>query len=100
LVDDVGEPAFEDAEGLHAAVASGLAAFDQGPGAGMDTGLSHRDAVECCIQLAVPGPGESMPGAVGGPHRQRGCAVVPGVGVFGDEAIDAGCLAKDLGCGK
>ena len=44
-VDDVGEPAFEDAEGFHAAVATARAPLEQFTSWWVTPGLSQGDAV-------------------------------------------------------
>jgi hypothetical protein len=71
-VDDVGESAFEDAEGFEAAVAGGSASFEHGSGAGVEAGLGSPLSGGGGVEMPVPGPGEPVPGAVGGPDRGNG----------------------------
>src|SRR5215212_9438824 len=94
------EPALEDAEGLHAAVTVAATPVDEFSDLGVDPNLGQRDAANSGVQLAVPASRQAMAGVVGRPDRQRRGAVVPGVGVFGGEPVDARRLPDDLRGGQ
>ena len=62
----------------------------------MAAGLGQRYPVQRRVQLSVPGSGESVPGLVRRPHRQRCSAVMACVGVLRAESRNAGGLSQDL----
>jgi hypothetical protein len=66
-VDDVGEAAFEDAEGFESAVALCFAACEQSLRVGVPLRLGEGDPVECGVELAVAGAAEPVSGSVRGP---------------------------------
>ena len=89
-VDDVGESAFECSDGFFVGVAVGGSPVKEAARWGVVAGLGEGDAVDGSVELAVAGSAEAVPVGVGGPHRQRGGAVVAGVCVPGVEPFDAG----------
>jgi hypothetical protein len=92
----VGQVSLEDAQRLLPALAGLLATADQITRRGVVTGLGQRDPMQRRVELPVPGPRQPMPWDVAGPDRQRGGAVVTGVGVGAVGAGDAGGLTEDL----
>ena len=65
VVDDVGEAAFEDAEGFAVGVALCFAARDQCLGGRVPVALGVRDAVDGGVELAVAGAAEAVADAAG-----------------------------------
>src|SRR4029453_17758392 len=59
-VDDVGEPAFERADGFLAGRSLLGAALEVGDGVGVGSRLSQGDAVDGGVELAVAGPAEAV----------------------------------------
>src|SRR5439155_21571314 len=96
VVDDVGEAAFEDAEGFAVGVALCFAASDQCLRGRVAVALCERDPVDGGVELAVAAAAEAVAEAAGRVDGQRCGAVVAGVGVAGAEALDAGGVADAL----
>src|SRR6476469_8115388 len=59
-VDDVGEPAFEAAQGLHGGLAGGALASVVGAALGVVAELDDRGDVQDVVHPSVPGSGEAV----------------------------------------
>jgi hypothetical protein len=66
----------------------------------MHARLSHRDAVQCSVELTISRARQPMPLFVGRPHGYRCGAVESGEGVFGAEPAHLSGFSKDLGGGQ
>jgi hypothetical protein len=99
-VDHVGQASLQGADGLGGGVAVAAAAGQVALGVRVVAGLGDGDAVQRQVELSVAGTAETMALCVGRPHRQRGGAVVAGVGILGVEPPDVGGLAHELGRGE
>jgi hypothetical protein len=76
-VDDVGQPAFQAAHGLHRGFAGGLLPVEVGTPLGGVAQLDGGDDVQDPVDLAAPGPREPVADLVAG-GGVDGCGAVPG----------------------
>ena len=95
--DDVGQSALEDSDRFGLGVSVGSTSLEERPGFGVVVRLSDGDAVERGVDLPIAATAEPVAFSVARPDRQRGGAVVAGVGVPGPEPSNVRGLPEDLG---
>jgi hypothetical protein len=95
-IDDVGEPAFEAAQGFFRCLALEAFAFVVGPaGRARVADLGHGHHVQRVVQTPVSGPGEPMPDLLAGGGIDGCGAVVGGEVILGREPVDRFDLGED-----
>ena len=99
-VDNVGEASFEGSDRFFVRVAHSEASIAVVAGGLVTTELRDRDAVDRGVELPIPDARQPVAWMVARPHRQRGGAVVAGVGVFAVETRDVSSFTNDLGGGE
>jgi hypothetical protein len=97
-VDGVWEVTFKDSEGFEAAVAGRFPAGEEVFGWLVNADLGDGYAMQRCVDLPVPEPGQSMSLMVRGPHRERCRSIVTSERVTAFEPGHSAGLTNDLGC--
>jgi hypothetical protein len=97
LVDDVGQVAFERAEGFHRGVAFGEAAPVVGAAGCVTAELDDGHDVQDAVDATVAGAGEPVAALVAGGRLEWGGAVPGGEVCWGAEPADVGDVADQPG---